>query len=248
MSGKEFYLRREATLRLSLAFLSFLLIASIAALSQSSTQSSGERSISPATANTPANSGPLQEFPVTMRQNVAAGKTPVGTKVEARLTIATLVKGAVIPEGAIFRGEVIESVAKSKAEPSRLAIRVDSVQWKKESRPMKLFLTVWYYPILMGEDAQTREGDNSPPIMQNPNAQGFPNPRTPPDLFPQTSRLSETRITMKDVESSRAVDGTITLTSSKSNLKLDKSTTYVLANGDLGAPVKLPEASDHTKK
>ncbi len=48
-----------------------------------------------------------------MRQNVVAGKTPVGTKVEAKLTIATLVKGTVIPEGAVFSGEVVDSVAKS---------------------------------------------------------------------------------------------------------------------------------------
>src|SRR5277367_862904 len=51
----------------------------------------------------------VQEFPVTMRQNVKAGKTPVGTKIEARLTIATLVNGAVIPAGAIFSGEVFAS-------------------------------------------------------------------------------------------------------------------------------------------
>jgi len=248
MSGNESYLRPEAAIRIGLAFLACLSITSIPALCQSSPQSSDERSKPAATASSPANSTPLQEFPVTMRQNVVAGKTPVGTKLEARLTIATLIKGAVLPEGAIFSGEVVDSVAKSKTDPSRLAIRMDSVQWKKESRPMKLFLTVWYYPILMGEDAQVKERDNSPPIMQNPNAQGFPNSRTPPDLFPQASRLSETRVTMKDVESTRADDGTITLTSSKSNLKLNKSTTYVLANGDLGAPVKLPEASDHTKK
>jgi len=241
MSGKRSHIRIEASIRL--AVLSCLLVTSIVALSQSSPQSSEEQPKPSAT-----NAGPVQEFPVTMRQNVVAGKTPVGTKVEARLTIATLIRGAVIPEGASFSGEVVESVAKSLTDPSRLSIRMDSVRWKKESRPMRLFLTAWYYPLLLGEDAAPKDRDNAPPsVMQNPNTPGFPNPHTPPDLFPQASRLSETRVTMKDVESSRADDGTITLTSNKSNLKLDKSTTYVFSNGDLGAPAKPPSASDHTK-
>ena len=38
-------------------------------------------------------------FPVNMRQTVAAGKTPVGTKVQAKLTVATLVGGVVVPAG-----------------------------------------------------------------------------------------------------------------------------------------------------
>ena len=38
---------------------------------------------------------------------------------------------------------------------------------------------------------------------------------------------------MKDVESARKADGTIELTSTHSNISLDKTTTYVLATGDL---------------
>jgi hypothetical protein len=38
---------------------------------------------------------------------------------------------------------------------------------------------------------------------------------------------------MKNVESSRTSDGGVTLTSQRSNIKLDKSTTYVLATSDL---------------
>jgi hypothetical protein len=71
------------------------------------------------------------EFPVVMRQNVAAGTTPVGTKVQAKLAVATLVDGVVVPRDAVFSGEVTESVAKSVTDPSRLAIRMDSAQWKK---------------------------------------------------------------------------------------------------------------------
>ena len=58
---------------------------------------------------------------MTMRENVVAGKTPVGTKVEAKLTIATLFEGTVIPMDATFSGEVTESREKSDTEPSHLA-------------------------------------------------------------------------------------------------------------------------------
>jgi len=86
------------------------------------------------------------EFPAVMRQNVAAGKTPVGTKVEAKLVVATLLNGTVIPKDAILSGEVTESVEKTATDPSRLAIRMDSVQWKNGSAPIKVYLTPWYYP------------------------------------------------------------------------------------------------------
>ena len=87
-----------------------------------------------------------------MRQNVEAGKTLVGTKIQAKLDVATLVNGVVVPEGAILSGEVIESAAKSGAEPSRLAIRMDSAQWKNGSVPAavtfasKVYLTVVVLP------------------------------------------------------------------------------------------------------
>lgn len=86
------------------------------------------------------------EFPAVMRQNVSAGKTPVGTKIEAKLVVATLANGTVIPKDAVLSGEVTESVAKSASDPSRLAIRMDSVQWKDGSAPIKVYLTPWYYP------------------------------------------------------------------------------------------------------
>ena len=55
----------------------------------------------------------VREFPVVMQQSITAGKTAVGTKVQAKLSVATLVEGKVIPRNAVFSGEVIESVAKT---------------------------------------------------------------------------------------------------------------------------------------
>jgi len=40
-------------------------------------------------------------------------------------------------------------------------------------------------------------------------------------------------VLMKNVESTRSSEGAVILTSQHSNIKLDKSTTYVLAAGDL---------------
>src|SRR5215469_6682578 len=81
---------------------------------------------------TPAAPDPpaVLEFPVLLQDEVESGKTPVGTKVHAKLTFATLVNHEVIPKDAVFSGVVIESVAKTGKSPSRLAIRMDSVQWK----------------------------------------------------------------------------------------------------------------------
>src|ERR1017187_8392749 len=56
------------------------------------------------------------EYPVNMRQTVPAGKTPGATKAQAKLAVATLVGGVVVPQDAIFSGEVTESVAKSATE------------------------------------------------------------------------------------------------------------------------------------
>ena len=53
-----------------------------------------------------------------MKQDVTAGKTPVGTKVQAKLQVATLVDGTVLPKNTVFSREVTESVAKSESTGS----------------------------------------------------------------------------------------------------------------------------------
>jgi hypothetical protein len=199
----------------------------------------------------PAANGAL-EFPVTMRQNVDAGKTPVGTKVQAKLILATLVSGTVIPRDATLSGEVTESVAKTKTEPSRLAVRIDSAQWKNGSTPLKAYLTAWYYPtaMMIGQDVSYQSADaaSSP---KNWNGMGpYPEPNNPvaQQKFPgvdtgkdpgltapdsPSSNISKHRVLMKDVDSLRNREGVVTLSCKRSNIKLDKTTTYVLATGDM---------------
>jgi hypothetical protein len=203
-----------------------------------------------------SSSGAL-EFPVIMRQNVAAGTTPVGTKVHAKLAVATLVNGVVVPQDAVLSGEVTESVAKSATDPSRLAIRMDSAQWKKGSAPIvlslasKLYLTAWYYPVaeIRAQDLSDESPDNAPeswkrrnrsPTLPDPNtpaSEPFPGRGTGTDLgsLPPSpsSSISKHRALMKNVESTRNGDGAVTLTSRSFNIKIDKVTTYVVATGDL---------------
>ena len=210
---------------------------------------SGEKS--PTNANTD-----LIEFPVTMQQKITAGVTPVGSKVQAKLTISTLVHGTVVPRDAILSGEITESAAKSADAPSKLGIRMDMAQWKNGSLPIKVYLTEWYYPpkAMMSEDNNSGYpgamhgsvgitmggGGNDPqtfpgsatPSGRMPSDDSAPFPRTTDPGTMTSNDSSPHRSRMPDVESKRGEDGSIVLTSKK-GFKLDKNTTYVLATGDL---------------
>ena len=184
-----------------------------------------------------------QEFPVVMQQSVSAGKTAVGTKVQAKLEIATWLEGKVVPRNASLTGEVIESAAKTSTSPSRLAIRMDSAQWKDGSAALKIYLTAWYYPAIQqaGQDLQyeppqspgkTWNGQgaypsHSPSYKPFPTANADDDKKTVPDTA--TTKISDHRVVMKDVEWMRAEDGTVALISKRGNIKLDKLTTYVFA-------------------
>ena len=200
-----------------------------------------------------SNTSDLIEFPVFMQQKVAAGITPVGTKVLAKLTIPTLVHGKVVPRDAILFGEVTDSEAKSANAPSRLGIRMDLVQWKNGSLPLKVYLTEWYYPVksAMAEDGNPGYsaihgsigvtmggGGNTYPPSTSPEGRRMPDddPSPLPPLGPERAPASDAsthRVRMQNVEAKRADDGSVALTSKKTSLKLDKNTTYVLAAGDL---------------
>lgn len=187
-----------------------------------------------------------QEFPVMMRQSVAAGKTPVGTKVQAILSIATLVSGKVIPDGAVLSGVVVESTAKSAAGLSRLSIRMESVEWKTGSLALTTYLTQWYHPmrLTLGEDRfddrpnANGEHSNRTWATYNPNASDallFSSDSNQAHLKtapPPAMTVLEHRVMMKDVRLEKDGNGGQTLISSRSNIKLDKSTTYVFTTSE----------------
>lgn len=193
----------------------------------------------------------LREFPVTLQQSVESGKTKIGSKVQAKLVTATLVNGKVIPQNAILSGVVIESMAKSAKEPARLAIRVDSAQWKDGSASMRAYLTPLFYPATAqaGQDLQygppepaskTWNGAGQYPSADSRVYQPFPgsdsdkNHGAIPDT--PTSITSSRPVMMKNVGSAPTNDGGIALISAHANLKLDKLTIYVLVSGDEAPP------------
>jgi hypothetical protein len=193
-------------------------------------------------AQQPPGTNNVQDFPVMMRQSVVAGKTPVGAKVQAILSIATLVSGKVIPDGAILSGVVVESTAKSAASPSRLSIRMESVEWKSGSLALTTYLTQWYHPMRLSlgedrfDDGPNADGEHSKRTWAayNPNpsdAALFPGDSNQAHLKtapPPATTVSERRVVMKDVQLEKDRNGGQTLVSARSNIKLDKSTTYIL--------------------
>lgn len=214
--------------------LQFLLLLSIWPADSSGQQK--ESAASPSSA--------LLEFPVTLEEGVEAGKTGVGGKVQARLAVATLVNRVVIPKGAVFSGVVIESVRKAAKGPSRLAIRIDSVQWKGGSAKIKAYLTPLYYPKTVSTGPSLQYGPTQPPAKtwngegQYPNSgsrvyRPFPGGDSDnsagavPDTTSAT--MSGNPVGMKDVTVGPAADGGLTLVCNRANLKLDGETIYVLA-------------------
>ena len=186
------------------------------------------------------------ELPVILRQNVEAGKTAVGTKVEVRLMMATMIKGGVVPKEAVISGEVIESVAKSGDSPSRLAIRMDSAQWKNGGAKFKLYLTAWYYPpapmaspdLSYGPQGDRRNWGGTDATVDttdppNPAQKMSTHQDTGMNVGAPASVISMKRVLMKNVKSASGADGSVVLVSSRSNIKLNKVTTYVLAVNDL---------------
>ncbi len=194
----------------------------------------------------------LLDLPIVMQQKVSAGKTLVGTKVQAKLAVATLLNGVVLPEDAILTGEVIESVAKSATNPSILGIRMDSAQWANGVAHIKAYLTAWYYPMVTTPDEDPTSDSpyaatnlkhwNGPGYVPDSSirlAQPVPNrntqeedkgPTAPPAAAPVSS-ISKRRTLMKDVRTTSHSDGALALTSKQSTIKLDKTTIYMLVAG-----------------
>ncbi len=143
---------------------------------------------------------------------------------------------------------MIESVAKTSTEPSRLAIRMDSVQWKDGSAAVNIYLTAWYYPTTgaTGQDLQygpqqsqvkTWNGEGAYPDPNSPVVKPFPgsDSGSSPNAVPNTTAAvtSRRRVPLKNVMSGRRDDGAVVIASSHSDIKLDKLTIYVFAADEL---------------
>jgi|KBSMisStaDraftv2_1062788.scaffolds.fasta_scaffold19813_3 hypothetical protein len=184
----------------------------------------------------------LRQFPVVLQQSVEAGKTPVGTKVQGKLAVATTFHGLVIPRNAVVTGVVFESVRKSATAPSRLGIRMENAKWKDESTcMMKAYLMPLYYPMVSQstQGPPTESPDPSSRTTNGPN-QSSSSPMSQPsfaggnseavqEAMPNILTLSSRPVPMKNVVMEPVPDNGLDLVSQHDNIKLYKMTTYVLA-------------------
>ena len=156
------------------------------------------------------------ELPVVFRQKVIAGVTTAGTPIAARLKIATLIDGTVVPAGATLSGHVELSEKNEADRPSRVRIKFDSVRWKTTIVPIRVYATGAYYPYYPMERDDVRDITNAP---------------VGPDVSDVVGmRLSTHWVRPDDADAVVEDDGSITVVSSKHPLKFNKDTTYLLTN------------------
>jgi hypothetical protein len=200
---------------------------------------------------------PSVELPASLQTKVVAGSTPVGTEVRAKLTMATLMDGVVIPQDAVISGHVEQSVAKTADAPSLLKIKFESARWKKGSAPVTLYLAGCYYPIEFQSPTNDQTGvhgniginmgsaSESAPTRTNGGlpSSGLPNGGMSgpmdasrldnyPDPQPGTtvSEVSKHWVRIENVDTVVTSDGSLQIASQQRNLKLDKGTIYLLRN------------------
>ena len=181
----------------------------------------------------------LREFPVVLQQSVEAGKTPVGTKIQAKLAAATLFHGTLVPRNAVVSGVIFESVGKSAKAPSRLGIRMETAKWKDGSTcMMKAYLMPLYYAMSAQSPQGLPNGSpdmdsrtlNGPEQSSSPTYRPFPgNSEASREAIPDTPIVSSRPVSMKNVRIEPADHGGVALVSEHANIKLYKMTTYVLA-------------------
>jgi hypothetical protein len=180
----------------------------------------------------------LHEFPLTLQQNIESGKAAIGTKVQAKLAIATKFQGTVIPRNAVFSGVVIESTAKGAKEPAKLAIRMEKAEWKDQSTSMMAYLLPLYYTMATPTSLPAGSSDPSSSTLsgagQDPNSpmsSRFPtnDSQAAQSAIPEIPTISSRPVPMKNVTLALADEGGAALVSERSNIKLDRMTTYVFA-------------------
>lgn len=180
----------------------------------------------------------LHQFPLTLQQSLESGKATIGTKVQGKLVIATMFQGIVIPRNAVFSGVVVESNAKSEKAPAKLAIRMDTAEWKDRSVSMSAYLMPLYYaPAVPGvqnlpnespdPSSRSMDGEQS----QSPMQRSYPtnDSQAAQAAIPESPSMSNRPVKMKNVEIVRADEGGAALASEGANIKVYKMTTYVFA-------------------
>jgi len=187
----------------------------------------------------------LHEFPVILQQNVETGKTPIGTKLQAKLAAATLFNGTVIPKNAVITGLVVESEGKGAKDRARLEIRMDKVSWNGGWSPLKAYLMPLYYPTTVQAVPNLPDGSPDPDsrTLNGAGQSGSPMSRPSPGsgseasqgAIPDISIISNRPVRMRNVTLAPASDGGIVLVSEHATIKLYKLTSYVFAADESSA-------------
>ncbi|HEV7220809.1 MAG: hypothetical protein ACHP8A_10040 [Terriglobales bacterium] len=187
---------------------------------------------------TPSPHPALHEFPLTLQENIESGKAKIGTKVQAKLAMATMFHGMIIPRNAVFSGLVIESDAKSAKAPAKLAIRMETAEWKDGSTSLTAYLLPLSYattaPAVQGLRNESQDPDSrtlSEGQSESPMQRSFPNndSQAAQAAIPEIPTASNRPVPMKNVVIARADEGGAALVSDRGNIKLNKMTTYVFA-------------------
>ena len=186
-----------------------------------------------------SSSGVLHEFPLVLQQSIESGKAKIGTKVQAKLAVAIVFDGTVIPRNAVFSGLVIESTPKSAKEPAKLAIRIETAEWKHGSSSITAYVLPLYYPATTQSvqnfgDAPQESGPTTSNGAQGSSSespmyhQSFPANESQAAI-PEIPSPSNRPVQSKNVTVAPADEGGAALVSEHSNIKLFKLTTYVFA-------------------
>ena len=184
-----------------------------------------------------SSSGVLHQFPLVLQQSVESGKANIGTKVQAKLAVATMFEGTVIPRNAVFSGVVIESTPKSAKEPAKLAIRMETAEWKHGATSITAYLLPLYYPATtqsapnFGDAPQESgpDGAGQHSSSESPMGRQSSPPPGSQSAIPEVPSTSNRPVQIKNVTVALADEGGAALVSEHSNIKLFRMTTYVFA-------------------
>ncbi len=116
---------------------------------------------------------------------------------------------------------------------------------------MKLYLTAWYYPTTVAAGQDLQYGPLQSQVKTWNREGAYPNPNSPavklfpgsdsgssPDAVPNATAAitSRRRVPMRNVMSEKNDDGAVVIGSTRSDIKLDKLTTYMFATDELLPP------------
>jgi hypothetical protein len=183
-------------------------------------------------------------LPATLNKTLRAERTHPGAAVRFTLEEPVLLgHGVVMPEGAHLQGHVTEASKLDEGRASRLAIVVETAEWKHQKVQLRAFISG---VVTRREVSQQKTGDwrcqplLEKPVLSNRNTlNGGPGTAVPKprECSGNLGAVGEERVVrdrradLKDVVLHRnPLDGSTVLFSHKRNIKLEAGTVLMLRN------------------